>query len=179
MERLVAVDDHDDVPPAYRGTPVGRLLAYHNLGAPHEEYDRAALLVGMCMDHRKRLRLPRNFAYVIRTAGASLRRSGFEVSFAVGVGGVRDVAVVGHSDCGMVGLPASREAFVDGLAEGAGWDPDAASEQFRESAPAYGIDDPVDATLSEVDRLRRRYPDVRVAPLHYRVEDHRLYLVRE
>lgn len=175
---LVRVDDPADIPARYRDTPVGRLLAYHDLGAPFDAYDRAELLVGMCMDHRKNLRIPENFAYVLRSGGANLRYSEFKVSYAIAVGGVRAIALIGHSDCGMVDVMARREPFVDGLVE-AGWEPEEAREHFDRFAPMFEIGDAIDFTLSEAERLRLRYPKVLVAPLHYRVEDNRLYLVRE
>ena len=42
---------------------------------------------------------------------------------------------------------------------------------------AFEIGSEIDFTLSETKRLRRRYPGVIVAPLHYKVEDNRLYLL--
>ncbi len=36
-----------------------------------DPYVRARLLIGMCMDNRKVLRTPDNFAYVIRGGGAN------------------------------------------------------------------------------------------------------------
>ena len=95
------------------------------------------------------------------------------------MGGVRAIALIGHSDCGMVNVAARREAFVEGLVEKAGWEQDAAEEHFHHFAPLFEIGNAVDFTLSEARRLRLRYPEVLVAPLHYRVEDDRLYLLRE
>lgn len=179
MGRLVPIDDRGDVPSAYRDTPVGRLLACHNLGAPVERAQAPELLVATCMDHRVRLRMPEDFAYVLRTGGANLEGRAFEVSFAVAVGGVGAVAVVGHSDCGMASVADGREAFAAGLAERAGWSAGQAAAHFDEEAADHAIEDPVAFTLEQTGRLRRRYPEVLVAPLHYRVEDRRLYLVRE
>lgn len=178
MERAVPVRKPDDILPEYRETPVGRLLAYHNLEAPFGEHTSAELLVGMCMDHRKSLRLPERFAYVVRTGGANLRFVEFQVSFAIGVGGVGAIAVIGHTDCGMVNLAAGERAFIDGLAERAGWDRRSAEEHFAHLAPLYEIGNAVDFTLAEAERLRRRYPEVRVAPLLYRIEDDLLYQLR-
>jgi carbonic anhydrase len=179
VDRLVPVDALEDIDPEYRETPVGRLLAYHNLEAPFETYDQAELLVGMCMDHRKRLRVPDNFAYILRTGGANLRYSEFKVSYAIAVGGVRAIALIGHSDCGMVNVMARQETFIDGLVDNAGWDAEWAEEHFHHFAPMFEIGNAMDFTLSEAKRLRLRYPRILVAPLHYRVEDNRLYLLRE
>ncbi len=46
-------------------------------------------------------------------------------------------------------------------------------------APMFEIGNEVDFVLSEAKRLRLRYPKIQVAPLIYRVEDNRLYLVNE
>ncbi len=62
-----------DILPAYRGSPIGKLLEYHNLDRPFETYTRAELLVGMCMDNRKALDVPENFAYILRTGCANMR----------------------------------------------------------------------------------------------------------
>ncbi|HEX7048801.1 MAG TPA: hypothetical protein VF188_01215 [Longimicrobiales bacterium] len=179
MHRLVAINAPEDIFPEYRDTPIGRLLAYHDLDAPLDVYDRADLLVGMCMDHRKHLRVPDNFAYILRTGGGNLRYSEFKVSYAIAVGGVRAIALIGHSDCGMVNVMARQDTFIEGLVENAGWDPEWAGDHFRHFAPMFEIGNAIDFTLSEAKRLRLRYPRILVAPLHYRVEDNRLYLIRE
>ena len=53
MNRLVPVETPDDIFPELRDTPVGKLLEYHNLSRPYEPYEKAEVLVGMCMDNRK------------------------------------------------------------------------------------------------------------------------------
>lgn len=175
----MAIATHTDIPPAYRDTPIGMMLEYHNLDRPYEVYTTAQLLIGMCMDNRKHLHIPDNFAYIIRSGGANLRYSEFKVSYAIGVGNVRCIALVGHDQCGMVNLVARKELFVRGLVERAGWTPQAAEEHFNNFAPMFELDNEVDFVLSEVQRLRLRYPAILVAPMLYRMEDNRLYLVRE
>ena len=179
MNRLVKVSQERDIFPHLRDTPVGRLLRYHNLGEAHEAHPSAELLIGMCMDNRKSLRIPDNFAFVIRAGGGNLRYSEFKVSFAVAVGGVRAIALIGHTSCGMVNLSSRREQFIDGLVRNAGWDRAAAEEHFAQFAPTFEIGNEVDFVLSESKRLRGRYPKVLVAPMIYKVEDNLLYLVRE
>ncbi len=179
MHRLIPIETAADIPPAFRGTPAGLLLEYHNLGRAHDTYAAAQLLIGMCMDHRKHLRIPDNFAYIIRTGGANLRYSEFKVSYAIAVGGVRSIALIGHTQCGMVNLIARKEQFVRGLADAAGWSAGAAEEHFFHFAPMFEIGNEVDFILSEVKRLRLRYPKIQIVPLMYRVEDNRLYCVDE
>lgn len=179
MNRLIAVNTTKDIFPAYRGSPVGLLLEYHNLNHKYESYTQAQLLVGMCMDNRKHLHIPDNFAYIIRAGGANLRYSEFKVSYAVAVGGVKSIALIGHNQCGMVNLAARKDVFIKGLIENAGWDEDRAQEHFMQFAPLFEIGNEVDFVISEAQRLRLRYPKVQVAPLLYKVEDNLLYQVKE
>jgi carbonic anhydrase len=176
-ERLIDIATERDIPPVYRDTPVGRLLEYHNLNHPHDTCDTAEILIGMCMDNRKSLNIPDNFAYIIRTGGANLRYSEFKVSFAISVGGVRHIALIGHTNCGMVNLNSRKDEFVNGLVIRAGWDREKAVEHFQHYAPLFEIGNEIDFVLAEAVRLRIHYPGIRVAPLLYRVEDHRLYLI--
>jgi carbonic anhydrase len=179
MDRLKPVTTNDDVPAVYRHTPIGLLLEYHNLARSFEPHTRAQLLIGMCMDNRKHLRIPDNFAYIIRSGGANLRYSEFKVSYAIGVGGVEAIALLGHNQCGMVNLAARRELFVQGLIEHAGWSQAQADEHFLHYAPLFEIGNEIDFVLSEAYWLRLRYPKVQVAPLLYRMEDNRIYLINE
>ena len=123
--------------------------------------------------------MPDNFAFIIRSGGANLRYSEFKVSYAIAVGGVRSIALIGHTHCGMVNLTERREQFVQGLVDSAGWQVQQAEEHFHHFAPMFEIGNEVDFILSEVKRLRLRYPRIPIAPMLYRVEDNRLYFIRE
>lgn len=179
MATVKQVTHADDIPNAYRGTPIGLLLEYHNLERRHDRYMQAQLLIGMCMDNRKHLNIPDNFAYIIRAGGANLRPSEFKVSYAIGVGGVRHIALIGHTNCGMVNLAARKDQFVEGLTRNAGWKKEAAEMHFSQFAPIFEIGNESDFVLSESKRLAERYPKVPVAPMLYKVEDNRLYLLQE
>ena len=179
MNRLRTISSTADIPPPYRETPIGLLLEYHNLSRPYGTYSSAQMLIGMCMDNRKHLHIPDNFAFIIRTGGANLRYSEFKVSYAIAVGGVRSIALIGHTQCGMVNLIARKDKFVQGLVQNAGWTAETAEEHFFHFAPMFEIGNEVDFIISEVKRLRLRYPMVEVAPMMYRVEDNRLYLIDE
>jgi carbonic anhydrase len=179
MNRLAAVDSTSDIFPEHQNTPIAILLEYHNLGRVYEPYTQAQLLIGMCMDNRKHLHIPDNFAYIIRTGGANLRYSEFKVSYAIAVGGVKSIALIGHNQCGMVNLAARKESFVRGLIDNAGWEADRADEHFQHFAPLFEIGNEIDFILSESQRLRLRYPKIQVAPLLYKVEDNLLYPIRE
>lgn len=179
LSNVIPVENINDIFPAYRQTPIGRLLEYHNLKRPFETYTRAELLVGMCMDNRKHLHIPDNFAYIIRAGGANLRYSEFKVSYAIAVGGVSAIALIGHNHCGMVNLASRRDQFVENLIINAGWTREQAEEHFASFAPLFEIGNEIDFLLSEAKRLRSRYPKILVAPMLYRVEDNRLYLLAE
>jgi carbonic anhydrase len=177
MDRLKPINAPADIPESYRDTPIGLLLEYHNLKRPFDDYENARLLIGMCMDNRNQLQIPNKFSFIIRAGGANLRYSEFKVSFAVAVGGVRHIALIGHNKCGMVNLAARKDLFIGGLVENAGWERERAEEHFMNFAPMFEIDNEVDFILGETKRLRLRYPKVTIAPMLYKVEDGRLYMV--
>lgn len=179
MNRLVSINTKKDIFREYLDTSISDLIEYHNLSRPYDSYTNAQLLVGMCMDNRKYLTIPDNFAYIIRTGGANLRYSEFKVSYAIAVGGIRAIALIAHNNCGMVNLMARKDQFVQGLVESAGWERPWAEEHFFHFAPMFEIGNEIDFVLSEAKRLRLRYPKILVAPMYYRIEDNRLYLIRE
>ena len=179
MDRVVPVFSVAEIFPAYRGTPVEHLFEYHNLKHPAPPYDRAEMLISMCMDSRKRLEIPDNFAFIIRTAAGNLRDNEFRTAFAIGVGGVRTIAIIAHTDCGMVRLSRRRQQFIEGMVKNAGWTAADAERYFDERAPRFEISDECDFVVAEAKRIRGLYPAVLVAPLLYRVETGMLYLLRE
>lgn len=179
MERLSAVNSSKDINQEYRGTPIELLLEYHNLGRPFEQYSAAQMLIGMCMDNRKYLNIPDNFAYIIRTGGANLRYSEFKVSYSIAIGNVKTIALIGHDRCGMVNLYSQKERFIQGLVDNAGWDREWAEDHFTHFSPMFEIGNEVDFVASEASRLRNRYPKIMVVPMFYQISDNRLYLVKE
>lgn len=180
MDRyIVPVNSVEDIFPEYRDTPIERLLKYHNLAYEGDTYKHAELLIGMCMDYRKHLRIPDNFAYVIRTGGGNLRYSEFKVSYAIAIGGVGAIALIGHDNCGMVNLVSKKEKFVRGMVENAGWDSQMAEEHFMHFAPMFEIGNEIDFVLSEAKRIRARYPKIMVAPMFYNMESKTLSLLKE
>ncbi|HKR03839.1 MAG TPA: carbonic anhydrase [Bacteroidia bacterium] len=179
MDPLIEIKNTTDILPEYRQTPIGLLLEYHNLDKPFDTYTEAKLLIGMCMDNRKHLHMPDNFAFIIRSGGANLRYSEFKISYAISVGDIHHIALIGHNNCGMVNLASRKEQFINGLVEKAGWDKEQAAEHFMHFAPMYEIGNEINFIISEASRLRLRYPKITVAPMLYKVEDNRLYLINE
>lgn len=178
-QQLKAVRSVSDIPRSLRKTPFGELLMYHNLGAPFKEYDKARLVVCMCMDNRKQLRLPGNFAYKLRTGGGNIRHSEFKVSYAIGIGGVRHVAMIAHDNCGMSNLFSKRDRFLNGMTKNAGWTRRRAAEYFAAFAPLFEIGDELEFVLAESRRLNHMYPKVKVLPLFYKLSDNKLYLIKK
>ena len=179
MEKLIPINTLEDIKPQYRQTPIGLLLEFHNLNRPIETFDKAQLLVGMCMDNRKHLHMPDNFAFIIRSGGANLRYSEFKVSYAIAVGQVSHIVLIGHNNCGMVNLISRQDEFINGLVLTAGWPKERAEEHFMHFAPMFEIGNETDFILSETKRLRLRYPKIIIAPLFYLVEDNKLYFIEE
>ncbi len=179
MTRLIKVNKKDDIIDKYRQTPIELLLEYHNLNREFEEYSSAKLLVGMCMDNRKRLNIPQNFSYVLRTGGGNLKYNEFKISYAISIGSVQHIALIGHNNCGMVNLDAKKDVFINGLVERAGWNKAEAVVHYLKYSPIFGINNEIDFVLNEAFRLRKKYPKICIAPLFYKVEDNRLYIVDE
>jgi carbonic anhydrase len=168
---LTAVRNEADILPAYRGTPIGELLRYQNLGATHRKYARPEVLVATCLEQQAALRIPVGFAISLHTAAASLKRDPFKVSWAIGEAGVSAIAVVGHDDCRLVELRNHREQFVVQMIEAAGWERPAAEQHFDHWSDLFGIENPIEFVAAEAARLQNRYPKILVAPLHYQSVD--------
>jgi carbonic anhydrase len=179
IKYLKPVRSAAEIPPALRRTPFSELFGYHNLGLPFKAYSTAKLLVCMCMDNRKQLRLPDNFAYILRTGGGNIRYSEFKISYAIGIGGVKHIVMIAHDNCGMANLSSRRKAFVAGLIKNAGWTRERATDYFITYAPLFEIGNEIDFVLSEARRLNQKYPKVKVLPMFYRLADGKLYLIKK
>lgn len=179
MAQLIDIDKENDIPLEMRDTPISHLLKYHNFDSPFDTYESAQMLIGMCIDNRKSLRIPPNFAFIIRTGGANLRFSEFKISYCIAIGRVKHIALIGHNQCGMVNLMSKKDVFVKGLAEIAGWPEEKAHNHFMHFVPMFEIDDEIDFTLHEAKRLAICYPGVKVVPMMYSVENNRLSIIME
>ncbi len=175
--KIIPVRQKEDIPKEYQDTPIGRLLEYHNLNRQFDIYLQAQLLIGTCMDNREHFNIPDNFAFILRSGGANLRYSEFKVSYAIAIGKVRYIALIGHNDCGMVDLISKKEEFINGMADRAGWSKESAEENFMNSVPLYEIGNEVEFVMSEADRLNSKYPKIYIAPLYYKIEDSQLYCI--
>ena len=131
------------------------------------------------MDHRKEFVIPNEFACVLRSAGANLRDSEFEVAYAIAAGGVDTLALLAHTDRGMSHVLSKREPFIEGLVQGAGWTPESAAEHLDDDAHRHHLGDAVTFVVDEAARLRTLFPAVRAAALLYRVDSDRLTQVAD
>ena len=175
--KLIEINNLGELPENIKNTPVGDLIKYQNFKATPKDYERAELVIVMCMDNRKQLDIPNKFAFILRTAGGRITGNEFKLSFAIGFGDVKHVAIIGHTNCGMVNLTSKKDKFIDGLMENAGWDKEKAENHFNSFAPFFEIEDEVDFVSSESKRLKEKYPKIEFVPMIYKVEDSKLYLV--
>jgi carbonic anhydrase len=173
------IEKQDDIPAALKGTPIEDLIQYQNFAAPHKAYTSAQLLIGMCMDNRKQLKIPENFAYIIRTGGANLRYSEFKVSYAIAVGNVDYIVLIAHDRCGMVNLASKMQPFIEGLCRLENWDAEKAKDHFLNYAPIYEIENETEFVLTESKRLAKKYKGVTVVPLYYTLDDNKLSFIEE
>lgn len=179
MNRLIPYRQESDILENYKNTPIEEFLEYHNLKKDFTKHQKARLLIAMCMDNRKYLNIPENFAYIIRTGGGNLRQSEFKVSYAIAIGGVETIAILAHNGCGMTNLFSRKDDFIRGLTEKAGWEKERAEEHFFQFSPLFEIGNEVDFVLSEAKRLRMRYPKILTAPLYYKIEENAIYQIGE
>ena len=179
MSRLIQVKIKEDIPTRYINTPIGLLFEYHNLNRPFESYNQAEILIGTCMDFRVNLQIPDRFAFTIRTGGANMRNSEFHVSFAFGVGNIKYMALIGHSDCGMVDLFSNKESFIKGIGKNAGWENIYANDYYMEMAPRFETGNEVEFILTQTKRLREQFHKIEIVPMMFLVEDKQLYLINE
>jgi carbonic anhydrase len=178
--RLVPVHREEDVLERYRGTPIEDLIEVQNLDRSFPVGEAPTLFIATCIDSRVRLKLPPGAAFELRSAGVNLRQNAFfQIAFAVSVAPIQHIALISHDDCAMSKLPSLKDAFVEGLAEQAEWSQEKAAKFFRERAANWHQEDPIVTVLEYARDLRKRLPSITFAPLHYSVQDGRLYQIRE
>jgi carbonic anhydrase len=171
------INEQSDIPKEFINTPIESLIQYQNFSTPFKKYDSAKLLVAMCMDNRKQLRIPENFAYIIRTGDANLRYSEFKVSYAIAIGNIDYIILIAHDNCGMVNLASKINPFIEGLSGLDNWDAQKAKEHFYNYAPMYEIENEIEFVVNESKSLSQKYIGVKVVPLYYTLEDNKLSFI--
>lgn len=172
---MILIDKPELIPLEFRNTPIEKLIQYHNFGIPFEQYDKPQLLIGTCMDFRINLRIPDKFAFIIRNGGASLKHNDFQIAFALSVGGCQSIAVIGHTDCGMVNLPSKQDLFVEGMANRLNYEPSNADLFFRTKSPENEIYNEMEFTKKQAEQLKEKYPNIPIIAMIYEVKDNLLY----
>jgi carbonic anhydrase len=178
MNSLLSIHAREDIPENYRDTPIEKLFFYHNMNYPFGSYRKAEMLILMCMDHRKMMKVPDNFAYIIRNSGAKIDGVTFAISFAVAVAKINTIAVIGHSNCRMIDVGRYGVDFVQGLIE-QGWKRQKANRLFSKMHKVFEIKNVLASIINEAKKLRSQYSKVQIVPMYYKVEDKNLYLVSE
>lgn len=172
---MILIDKPEKIPAEYLNTPLQHLIEYHNFGYKFQEYEKPQLLIGTCMDYRINLRIPDKFAFVIRNGGASLKHNDFQMAFALSVGGCQAIAVIGHTDCGMVNLPNKHDLFVDGMTNRLNYEQSEADEFFRTRSVENEIYSEIEFTKNQAKQLSEKYPNIPVIAMIYEVKDNLLY----
>jgi len=177
LEWLFPVDSIDDIPSVLKNTPLETLLKGQNLGLIDEAISgRAELVIGMCIDFRKSLNTPKDWAFIIRREGANMEDAEFAIALAMSKG-VRYMALIAHNDCAMANTAQHRDQFVSVLNEQAGWTVEEAAEFFDSHARSRDIGNEIDFVLQEVDRIQSLFSGLKVVPLLFRVDNSKLYLI--
>ncbi len=173
-ESLVEVCSREDIPIAWKDTPIESFIMAQNFGWPIVSTGKVELLIATCIEFRYALPVPRMYAYVIRRASGRVIGSEFSVGYTLSQG-VRYLVIIGHNDCGMSKVyeraPSVVQAFVD-----QGWDKDAAEEYVTKQASRHAISDELDALRIEYIRLKQVFRKLIIAPLFVCLHDSRLYI---
>ncbi len=98
FERLVAIQSQEDIPASLRQTPIEELIRCQNFFEASDRMDHVNLIVGMCIDYRKQIHLPKNCAYVIRSPGANMQDMEFSIALGLSAG-IEYMALIVHNKC--------------------------------------------------------------------------------
>lgn len=176
--RLLAVTSADEIPPSLQGTPVEAILKSQNLYEVSDESEESTnMIIGMCMDYRKRLHLPKNCAYIIRSPGANMMGNEFAIAMALATG-VSYMALLVHNKCLMSDPVQKRPDFLKVMVQNHRWTPKQAQTVFDTSVKDGYIGEPVSFALQESARLKALFPQLVVVPLLYDVDTDRIFVIR-
>lgn len=172
--RLSLIKDSDDIPQRWRGTPIEEFIGAHNFDKPIEGGGNPRLLIVSCIEYRFSPQIPHTFAYVMRTAGGSLRNLDFPLAYILAKG-VRHVALVAHNDCGMTKVPLFKPNLINALVE-QGWDEDRAKNLIESQSDAYFMPDEIDGLKNEYEQLRDKFNSIEIAPLFVSIASTRFHI---
>lgn len=173
-ESLIEVQSRDDIPEAWRGTPIESFIMAQNFGWPIVSTGKVELLIATCIEFRYALPVPKMYAYVIRRASGRVIGSEFSVGYTLSQG-VRYLVMIGHNDCGMSKVYEKAPHVVQAFVE-QGWDHKIAEEYVSKQAERHSISDELDALRTEYIRLTSVFRKLVIAPLFVCLHDSRLYI---
>ncbi len=177
LEWLFPVDSPGEIPKMLQNTPIETLLLGQNLGEIQvRPSNMAEIVIGMCIDFRKSLSIPRDWAFILRREGANMDGAEFAIALALSKG-VRHMALIAHNSCAMSNTADHRDAFVTVLSQKYNWNREQALDFFDNHARSHDIGNEIDFVLQEANRLSALFPGLMVVPILFRVEDDRLYLI--
>lgn len=174
---MLSISSKKDIPIWLQNSPIAQLLMMHNLEIPQQITNSPEMLIVTCMDYRINLKIPDNFAFIIRTAGAHITNQTFPIAFALSTNTVKAIALIGHTDCKMVNITSRKKSFIDGITTALGWNKQKAEQLFNANAPHFAIEDEVMFIKQQTDHLRTIFTNTLIVPLLYNNNDHKLYLL--
>lgn len=172
--RLSLIKEPADIPEQWRASPIEEFIGAHNFDKPIEGSDHPRLLIVSCIEYRFSPQIPHTFAYVMRTAGGSLKNLEFPLSYILAKG-VRHVVLVGHNDCGMTKVPMFKPNLIGALVE-QGWDEERAKQLIESQADSYFISDEIDGLKNEYEQLRHNFKHIEIAPLFVSIASTRFHI---
>ncbi len=178
LEWLFPVNAEEDIPTCLKSTPIEKLVKGQNLGIIEETSAAPECVIGMCIDFRKSLSIPRDWAFIIRREGANMQDMEFGIALALSKG-VRHMALIAHNHCAMANTAEHRDNFVEVLSKQYQWTKDEAGQYFDKHARTRDIGNEIDFVMDESRRIEELFPTLMVVPFLFRVEDDRLYLIHD
>ncbi len=177
MDPLTTINSVKEIPSKYQNSPISKLMEYQNFQKTLDISEKPELIIGTCIDNRIQLRIPRKFAFVVRAGGANMKYNEFKISYAIALGNIQHMALIGHNQCGMSNLIERKDQFIQGLVKNAGWSIQQAQKQFNTESAESEIGNEVDFIIQETKRLQVLYPKLEIAPMLYNVDDNLLYFI--
>jgi carbonic anhydrase len=174
LRQLIEINSSQDIPLAWRNTPVEAFIMAQNFGWPIHASGKPELLIATCIEFRYALPVPRMYAYVIRRASGRVIGSEFSVGYTLAKG-VKYLIMIGHNDCGMARVDEMAPLVVSALIE-QGWKRELAEEYVLKHGSRHRIGNEIEALKDEYIRLRQVFPKLSIAPLFVCLYDSRLYI---
>ncbi len=177
LDRLITIRSAGDIPIQFKNTPIEELLRAQNMyDVGYDVSPSPSLIVGMCIDNRKQLHLPKNGAYIIRSPGANMRGQESSIVLAL-TAGITYMALIVHNQCLMSNPSAKKGQAEQVLFDKHGWTKDQLENAFHYLAQCQ-IGDPISFALRETERLHSLFKGLTVVPILYDVYSDHLSIIK-